>query len=245
MKIADSLAINGPGASLLIVDASGSDPTPEQNNGDGSRVFNINDGISSLRSEVTLVGLTLTGGDVSGGGGAISTSEILSLNDSTISGNSAMTGGGIYSRDFRSGGKLTIVGSIVQNNSASGRGGGIFFHGTDTNVQILGSQILSNIAEASGGGLYFDAFDGRLDVTDSFVSNNRAGRDGGGLIATGATINIDRTSVRDNYATAAAGASRQTPVSQSATARSSTTQRIQGSRRQLFMAAAVSQPAVM
>jgi hypothetical protein len=172
LKVTDSLTINGPGVSLLTVDASGSDPTPEQNNRDGSRVFNINDGKSSSRSEVTLVGLMLSGGDVSSGGGAIAFSEILSIIDSTVSGNSAMTGGGIYSRDFSNGGKLTIIRSMIQNNSAG----------------------------ASGGGLFFDGFSGRIDVTDSVVSNNAAGQDGGGMIMTGATININRTSVHDNYA---------------------------------------------
>ena len=41
LKVTDSLTINGPGAELLTIDASGNDPTPDVNNGDGSRVFNI------------------------------------------------------------------------------------------------------------------------------------------------------------------------------------------------------------
>ena len=44
LAITDSLTINGPGANLLTIDASGNDPTPDVNNGDGSRVFNIDDG---------------------------------------------------------------------------------------------------------------------------------------------------------------------------------------------------------
>ncbi len=42
------------------------------NNGDGSRVFNIDDGNAGNLLDVSISGLTLTGGDVTGGGGAIS-----------------------------------------------------------------------------------------------------------------------------------------------------------------------------
>ena len=43
LAITDSLTINGPGSNLLTIDASGNDPTPDVNNGDGSQVFNIDD----------------------------------------------------------------------------------------------------------------------------------------------------------------------------------------------------------
>ena len=44
LAITDSLTINGPGANLLTIDASGNDPTPDVNDGLGSRIFNIDDG---------------------------------------------------------------------------------------------------------------------------------------------------------------------------------------------------------
>ena len=89
LKITDSLTINGPGANLLTIDASGNDPTPDVNNGDGSRVFNIDDGNDANLLDVSISGLTLTGGDVSGDGGAIFTRENLAVTASTIRGNSA------------------------------------------------------------------------------------------------------------------------------------------------------------
>ena len=36
LAITDDVSILGPGAELLTIDASGNDPTPDQNNGDGS-----------------------------------------------------------------------------------------------------------------------------------------------------------------------------------------------------------------
>ena len=67
LLINKSLVINGPGANLLTIDASGNDPTPTQDNGDGSRVFNIDDG-SNNSVDVVISGLTLTGGDTPTGG---------------------------------------------------------------------------------------------------------------------------------------------------------------------------------
>ena len=82
----------------LTLDASANDPTPDKDNGDGSRIFDIDDGDFGTDSEVTLSGLTLTGGDVDGNGGAVRTRETIRVTDSTISGNSAGKGGGISAR---------------------------------------------------------------------------------------------------------------------------------------------------
>lgn len=54
LAITDSLTIIGPSAGLLTIDASGSDPTPDENKGDGSRVFRIDDGMSPPALDVTI-----------------------------------------------------------------------------------------------------------------------------------------------------------------------------------------------
>ena len=69
LVITDSVTINGPNDLSLTIDASGNDPTPNTNNGDGSRVFNIDNGSVSL-ADVAINLLVLTGGDASGSGGA-------------------------------------------------------------------------------------------------------------------------------------------------------------------------------
>ena len=82
LRILDSVSINGPGALLLSIDASASDPTPDVNDGNGSRVFNIDDGVYfGSPIEVSVSGLTLTGGDIRGpfGGGAILNRENLNV----------------------------------------------------------------------------------------------------------------------------------------------------------------------
>ena len=52
-------------------------------------MFNIDDANVDTLIDVSISGLTLTGGDVIGGGGAIYSHENLTVTLSTISGNSA------------------------------------------------------------------------------------------------------------------------------------------------------------
>lgn len=99
LTISESLTINGPGADLLTIDASGNDLTPLVKDGKGSRVFNIDDGGFNLIN-VTLDGLTITGGDIGGfdvdlngnhnlfeNGGGIRSYENLTLSNSIVEGN--------------------------------------------------------------------------------------------------------------------------------------------------------------
>src|SRR5215211_7529345 len=68
LTINKTLTINGPGASLLTIKAF--DPTPATKTGDGSRVFTIDDGSPTTVRDVSISGLTLTGGDAATSGGA-------------------------------------------------------------------------------------------------------------------------------------------------------------------------------
>ena len=76
LAITDDVLIEGFGMGLLIIDASGNDPTPDMNNADGSRVFRIDDGVSGSQISVTISGLTITGGDVADGGGGVAVLRI-------------------------------------------------------------------------------------------------------------------------------------------------------------------------
>ena len=102
LLIDKNLTIQGPGRDLLTIQAF--DPTPTQKSGDGSRIFTIDDGNSATLLDVAISGLTLTGGDVTnGGGGEIKSSENLVVANCAIIGNNAASssylnaGGGIFS----------------------------------------------------------------------------------------------------------------------------------------------------
>ena len=100
LTIDKNLAIAGPGPDLLAVRAY--DPTPMTKNGDGSRIFNVDDATSSART-VSVSGLTLTGGDLNGKGGAIYSAENLTLDTCVVAGNSTSdvdgnSAGAIYNK---------------------------------------------------------------------------------------------------------------------------------------------------
>jgi hypothetical protein len=180
LAITDHLTIEGPGPELLTIDASGNDPTPELNNGDGTRVLNIDDGDPAVLIDVNVSSVTLTGGDTSGPGGAIRSRENLTIVSSVITDNNTFglpgTGGGGVSSGI---GHLNIVGSTISHNSARSSGGGI--NGISGKITISHSNIHANQTRISGGGL--NAGFTEVTMSDSVVSGNHAEIGVGGGIA--------------------------------------------------------------
>jgi hypothetical protein len=161
-------------SSLDLLTIAGGTSTTTVNGGGVSSVFTVNSGT------VTLSGLTVTKGSDDRGGG-IYNSGTLSINSSTVSGNSAPggLGGGIYNS-----GTLTIDSSTVSGNTASlgGLGGGIENNGGT--LTINSSTVSANPATLGGG----ISSSGALTINSSTVSSNTASL-GGGISNTGtATI---------------------------------------------------------
>ena len=232
LKITDSVAIDGPGADLLIIDASGNDPTPELNNGDGSRVFNIDNGQTGNLSEVSIGSLRLTGGDLGNFqyGGAILNRENLTITDSVIKGNAAEGNGGGISNlpDFGATNGLTVVnctisgnlalnggaidsrgcyltltGSTISGNSALRCGGGVSFFGFDITLNVSDSTISGNSTVVRGGGLYVNQ--GNLTLLGSSINNNLVRDDGGGIFFIGGNLKLTDSSIVGNSITSADG----------------------------------------
>ena len=165
-----------------------------------SRVFWINDLLASRKSfDVTISGLTITGGYVNGHGGGIrfDSSGTLSLTSSRVTGNEVTGflrhGGGIYSRY----GSITLENTDVSvNRSDSGTGGGIdTFSGA---VSITGSTIADNYSGRYGGGGISTAI-GNITVTDSTVSgNNGFSGFGGGISTNNGSISVTNSTVSGN-----------------------------------------------
>jgi CSLREA domain-containing protein len=187
--ITDALTINGPGADLLTINAgNGADNT--FGTGDGFRIFNIEDGDDLTQIDVTISGLTLTGGDVgpgdlNGAGGAIRNRENLTLSNIVISGNAAVynSGGGIENR-----GGLTVASSTIADNRASRGGGGIYHNGFWGSLSVRDSTLSGNTAR-DGGGIY--SVDSSANsqtvttITNTTLSGNTAMDQGGGTTAKG------------------------------------------------------------
>ena len=126
----------------------------------------IDSGESATIRGVTITGASPPFGEYNGGG--IDNSGTLTLDDSTVSKNTAMGGAGILNS-----GKLILRDSTVSKNSGRG-GGGILNWGTAT---LKNSTISGNGAEVGGG----VSNGGTLTLKDSTVSGNVASQDGGGI----------------------------------------------------------------
>ena len=202
--------IEGPGANLMTIDASGNDPTPDTDNGDGSRVFQTG-------GEVEIIGVTLTGGDTPfvGGaiwaGGAISDSH-LTLTRSTISGNvSSYQAGGIAAYV-----DVTIIDSTITGNSAgvllgsSGHGGAISLGETGPlHLIIINSTISGNSTSSfgdGGGGGIADSFitSNYITISNSTISGNSTGGKGGGINSAG-KVTVTNSTISGNSSNGVGG----------------------------------------
>ena len=161
---------------------------------------------SNSPNGTTLEGFKIMHNSGETGSGIDISAGYLTINSSTISGNSATEyGGGIYN-----GGTLTITDSTISDNSANHSGGGIYNYGTLTitdstisgnsaaagsgiynisaTLTITGSTISDNTADNYGGGIY--NYDSTLTITGSTISGNSATTEGGGISISSGTITI-------------------------------------------------------
>ncbi len=212
LLIAGDLAIAGPGASRLTINAD-----------NASRVFNIPTlSPSTPASQVTISGLRISGGNAGDGrGGGILNAGVLALTDCVVTANTSAYGAGIFNENggtlslsgttvilnnatgpivsygggIYNGGELTLTNSTVSYNTTLNHGGGIY-HAGASSVTLNGSTISDNLATGgSGGGIYVST--GSLFVTNSTISANSASSHGGG-ISTSATATIINSTISGN-----------------------------------------------
>ena len=156
----------------------------------------ITDGTSAVGGGVfnmgtaTLNNCTLSGNSADyGGGGGLLNEGTATLNNCTISGNSAVLGGGVENA-----GKATLNNCTISRNSAP-YGGGVENIGTAT----LSNCIVSgNSANADGGGVDNDGT-GTATLTDCSISDNSANF-GGGLYDSSGTTKLTGCTFSSNTA---------------------------------------------
>jgi hypothetical protein len=147
-------------------------------NGAGHEVFLIDAG-----NAVVISGLTITGGSALAGGG-IDNAGSLTLSNSTVTGNHAGGGGG----GIQNGGTMIMSGDTVNDNTAGPFGGGGI--GNTGHLTIINCTIAAN-QSLQGGGI---ANGGVLLIGNSTVAFNTvtgAGADGGGIYTVGAGSQLD------------------------------------------------------
>ncbi|MEM8637610.1 MAG: CHAT domain-containing protein [Cyanobacteria bacterium P01_G01_bin.54] len=188
---------------------------------EGGGIYSQDGNISLVNA--TIANNSSTGGD---GGGIYSRDGIVSLTNTTISGNSlanGMTGGGGIVMEA---GTLTIQNSSITNNSAGSSGGGINTDATavtitdstisgniakdggglkveNENLTITRSTISGNQATGSGmndgaGGILVQM--GDITLINSTVSGNSTGNAGGGIESDNGDINLINSTIAFNTA---------------------------------------------
>lgn len=118
-------------------------------------------------------------------GGAIINREgcVLSITESTLTGNKANNGGAILN-----GGRLTIIESTLVENTSNDVGGAIKNDGGV--LSITESTITRNTAKREGGAIYNS---GELTITESTLTGNTAKYDGGAIYNRGELTITDST----------------------------------------------------
>ncbi len=138
----------------------------------GGGIFNLqNSSDSNQGGNVTLNYSTIRDNSAWGGGGIRSSSSYgifeLTLNNSTVSGNTAIyNGGGIWFD-----GKLTLNNSTVSGNTANADGGGIY-NGNQFAFTLNNSTVSANTAGGRGGGIL--AASGTASLENSLIAGNTA-----------------------------------------------------------------------
>ena len=185
--------------------------------GNLTRIFDIDDSITTSNLDVSISGLTLTGGNAfSGGegvpedgdGGAIRSQENLTLVDSVITGNTAERNGG-GAATFSAYGTTTVSNTAFSNNSAA-QGGGFHGYGSDEgNLSLSNTVFTGNSAVQNGGGLHLSAGNyGSVSLTGSTISGNTSGQRGDGIFSStygGGQTLFDSNTVTGNTATIPGG----------------------------------------
>jgi hypothetical protein len=126
---------------------------------------------------LSLVNSTLSG-NTADRGAALYNSGTATLNSCTVSGSFADTGGGIINS-----GMLTLNGSTIASNKCYVNGGALLNNGTATLTQctLSGNSAIDSNGNGTGGGVFSS---GTLQMTDCTLSRNTA-YDGGGLANSG------------------------------------------------------------
>lgn len=135
----------------------------------------------------TLQYLTLSHGLDSAQGGGIYNAGALTLTGTTLTGNRAPNGGGLYNA---SAGQATLVTSLLSaNTSTSGWGGAIYNLGT---LSIQNTTLSDNTADNNTAGGLYSA--GTATLRHATLSDN----DGGGYVVNAGTLNLSNTILAGN-----------------------------------------------
>ncbi len=206
-----TIAFAGPGAASLTVKGGGSSSN--------YTIMTVNSGTTT-----TLSGLTIANGNSASGAGGISNQGMLTLDSTTLMGNTGQAGAAITT-----GGTLTVTNSTFTSNvgGANGIAGAIYSYAGTTTVNgstfaknsapfggaisnaarmtVSGSTFTGNSAGQIGGGGILNFTGGTLTVRNSTLTGNSTTGDGGGIASTDGTTTIINSTITGNSTTHSGG----------------------------------------
>lgn len=195
LRLTDSTDIQGPGPATLTISGN-----------NASRIFYVR----SAGVNVTISGLTLTqGNNPSGGAIRFEQSGNLTINNCTLTGNTATSkGGAVFARSNT--GSISISNSTVSGNTVTmGGGGGLFLYNINAASSISQSTISGNSGGGRGGGIFLYKVNAPLSITESTISGNSATSRSGGIFLYKSTaagpVTIQRSTISGNTAPTAGG----------------------------------------
>lgn len=142
---------------------------------------------------MTFNGSTFTNNVASNQGGAIfNNTGALTLNNTSVTGNTSVAGGGIYQQAGTT--SLTNGSAVNGNNATTNHGGGI--HQAAGSTSVTSSSVSNNTAGNQGGGIYSAA--GTVTTSGASINGNTATILGGGATILTGTANITGGTLSNN-----------------------------------------------
>jgi hypothetical protein len=196
------LVLSGAGAGTITIDA-GSLSSLTISGGSKYQDFIIDSGVNADFNKLTITGgRTGTDNVEANYGGGIGNSGTLTVNDSIITGNFGVNGGGVANL---ASGDMTLSNSTVTDNSASGSAGGI---GNLGNLTLTSDSVTDNHATKQGGGI---GNAGNMTVLQSTITGNVVNGNpkltsvSGGGIGNDGTMTVSQSLIAGNSAILSAG----------------------------------------
>jgi hypothetical protein len=174
LYIEDSVDIQGPGAAVLA-----------ESGNNASREFYLYRSDALL--DITISGLTITGGSDDAGAGIVDWGESLLLEDVVLTGNHATSQGGavqVYTGSPPIPFNVTVRNAEISGNTAPEGAGLSLYLDSELafpTVLVEGSVIRDNETTGDGAGVFIPWLRGNVTIATSTISGNDAGAGGGGL----------------------------------------------------------------
>ena len=180
----------------LTLKGASADTTVLEPAGENQRVITVTAGHNLHAQD-----LRITDGEVEEGpgGGIYLAGGSLTLDYVQIDHNQAAYGGGVYQEGANW--TVTITNSMIEYNSASMTGGGVYTSGSAT---LVNTQLYGNTATWHGGGLHVNS--GSASLLGGSVSANHASNGNGGGVNVNDGLTISGTNFQGNTAGDSGGA---------------------------------------